>query len=87
MREIIYRRYLRVMTDGLRKPDLVIVDGGKGQIKGAREIIEMLHINIYVCGLAKDDRHQTAVLLDMDGEVVEIDRRTPLFLSADKNAG
>lgn len=79
MREIIYRRYLRVMTDGLRKPDLIIVDGGKGQIKAAREIIEMLHINIYVCGLAKDDRHQTAVLLDMDGEVVEIDRRTPLF--------
>lgn len=79
MREIIYRRYLRVMTDGLRKPDLIIVDGGKGQIKAAREVIEMLHIPIYVCGLAKDDKHQTAVLLDMNGEVVEIDRRTPLF--------
>lgn len=79
MREVIYRRYLRVLTDGLTKPDLIIVDGGKGQIKAAREIIETLNLDIYICGLSKDDRHQTALLLNQDGEIVEIDRKTPLF--------
>lgn len=79
MREVIYRRYLRVLTDGLTKPDLIIVDGGKGQIKAAREIIETLNLDIYICGLSKDDRHQTALLLNQNGEIVEIDRKTPLF--------
>lgn len=79
MKEIIYRRYLRVLTDGLRKPDLIIVDGGKGQIKVAREVIELLNLDIYVCGLAKDDKHQTALLLNKDGEIIDIDRRSALF--------
>jgi len=79
MKEVVYRRYLRVLTDGLKKPDLIIVDGGKGQIKAAREIIETLNLDIYICGLSKDDRHQTALLLDQDGEIVDIDRKSPLF--------
>lgn len=79
MREVIYRRYLRVLTDGLEKPDLIIVDGGRGQIKVAREVIETLNLDIYICGLSKDDRHQTALLLNQDGEIVDIDRKTPLF--------
>ncbi len=79
MKEVIYRRCLRILTDNMEKPDLIIVDGGKGQIKVAREVVELLHLDIYVCGLAKDDRHQTAVLLDMNGEEVSIDRQTPLF--------
>lgn len=79
MREVVYRRYLRVLTDGLEKPDLIIVDGGRGQIKVALEIIQMLQLDIYVCGLSKDDRHQTALLLNQDGEVVDIDRKSPLF--------
>ena len=79
MKEIIYRRYLRILTDGLRKPDLIIVDGGKGQIKVAREVIELLNLDIYVCGLAKDDKHQTALLLNKDGEIIDIDRRSALF--------
>lgn len=79
MKEVIYRRYLRVLTDGLEKPDLIIVDGGKGQIKAALEIIKALNLDIYVCGLSKDDRHQTALLLNQDGEIVPIDRKSPLF--------
>ena len=72
MKEVIYRRYYRVLMEGLEKPDLIIVDGGKGQIKVAKEVIDALNLNIMVCGLAKDDRHSTSVLLDSSGEVVEI---------------
>ena len=79
MKEVIYRRCLRILTDNHEPPGLIIVDGGKGQIKMAREVIELLNLDIYVCGLAKDDRHQTAVLLDMNGNEVPIDRQTPLF--------
>lgn len=79
MKEVIYRRYLRVLTDGLEKPDLIIVDGGKGQIKSALEIIQLLNLDIYICGLSKDDRHQTALLLNQDGEIIDIDRKSPLF--------
>ena len=79
MKEVIYRRCLRILTDQHEKPNLIIVDGGKGQIKMAREVVEILNLDIYVCGLAKDDRHQTALLLDMNGNEVPIDRQTPLF--------
>lgn len=79
MREVIYRRCLRILTDQHEKPNLIIVDGGKGQIKVAREVVELLNLDITVCGLAKDDRHQTAMLLDKNGCEVKIDRQTPLF--------
>ena len=58
---------------------MIIVDGGKGQIKVAKEVVDLLNLDIYVCGLAKDDRHQTAMLLDENGEEVAINRQTPLF--------
>lgn len=79
MKEVIYRRCLRILTDQHEKPNLIIVDGGKGQIKVAKEVVELLNLDIYVCGLAKDDRHQTAMLLDENGEEVAINRQTPLF--------
>lgn len=71
MREVIYRRYFRVLKDGLVKPSLVIVDGGLGQINVAREVINELGLDIPVCGLKKDDKHATNVLLGFD-PVVEI---------------
>ncbi len=61
MREVIYRRYFRVLKDGLVKPSLVIVDGGLGQINVAREVINELGLDIPVCGLKKDDKHATNV--------------------------
>lgn len=79
MKEVIYRRCLRILTDQHEKPNLIIVDGGKGQIKVAKEVVDLLNLDIYVCGLAKDDRHQTAMLLDENGEEVAINRQTPLF--------
>lgn len=79
MREVIYRRYFRVLMDQLERPDLIIVDGGKGQIKVAKEVIDSLQMDIKVCGLAKDDTHSTAMLLDQEGQVVKINRRSELF--------
>lgn len=79
MKEVIYRRYYRVLVEGLKKPDLIIVDGGKGQIKVAKEVIDSLNIGIKVCGLAKDDTHSTSLLLDSEGNEIKIDKKSELF--------
>ena len=81
MREVIYRRYFRVLKDGLVKPSLVIVDGGLGQINVAREVINELGLDIPVCGLKKYDKHATNVLLGFEPVVeIPIDKRSDLFL-------
>lgn len=64
MREVVRRRYTRVLKDELPLPDLIVIDGGKGHMEAAREIIEdELGLSIPIAGLAKDDKHQTAQLL------------------------
>ncbi|SER89139.1 Excinuclease ABC subunit C [Psychrobacillus sp. OK032] len=64
MREVIRRRYTRVLKENLPLPDLIIIDGGKGQIESAREILEdELGLEIPIAGLAKDGKHQTSQLL------------------------
>ena len=81
MKEVIYRRYFRVLKDNLERPDLIIVDGGTGQMHVAREVINSLGMNIPVAGLKKDDKHNTNVLLGLDPiEEIEIDKRSDLFL-------
>ncbi|MEX2104978.1 MAG: helix-hairpin-helix domain-containing protein, partial [Bacilli bacterium] len=64
MREVIRRRFTRVLKENLPLPDLVVVDGSKGQISAAVDVLENeLGLYITVCGLAKDDAHRTAQLL------------------------
>ena len=64
MREVIRRRYERVLKENLPQPDLIVVDGGKGQISSAIDILQNeLGLYIPVCGLVKDDKHKTAQLL------------------------
>lgn len=64
MREVIRRRYERVLKENLPQPDLIVVDGGKGQISSAIDILQNeLGLFIPVCGLVKDDKHRTAHLL------------------------
>ncbi len=81
MKEVIYRRYFRVLKDNLERPDLIIVDGGVGQINVAREVISSLGLNIPVAGLKKDDKHSTNMLLGLDPlEEIPIDKKSSLFL-------
>ena len=64
MREVVYRRYSRMITEGTPLPDLIIADGGKGQMEVIREVVEdELGLNIPIAGLAKNDKHRTAELL------------------------
>ena len=78
MREVIYRRYFRVLNDNLTKPDLILVDGGKGQINAATDIISSLGLNIPVAGLKKDDKHATNALI-YNNQIIEINKRSNLF--------
>ena len=77
MREAMYRRYFRVLKDNLVKPDLIIVDGGIGQMTVAHEVIDSLHMNIPIVGLKKDDKHSTNALI-YDKEI-PIDKSSDLF--------
>jgi len=80
MREVIYRRYFRVLSDNLVKPNLIIVDGGVGQINVARDVINSLNLDIPVVGLKKDNHHATSKLLAFDPiEEIDIDKRSNLF--------
>ncbi len=80
MKEVIYRRYFRVLKDNLVRPDLIIVDGGIGQMHIAREVLNSLNIQIPVIGLKKDDRHATQSLLANDPiEEISIDKKSNLF--------
>ncbi|EOS58445.1 Excinuclease ABC subunit C [Paenibacillus barengoltzii J12] len=67
MREVIRRRYERVLKENLPLPDLIVVDGGKGQISAATDVLENeLGLHIPVCGLVKDAKHKTAQLMAFD---------------------
>ena len=79
MKEVIYRRYFRLLKEGARFPDLLIVDGGYLQIEAAREIIEALDIPLTICGLVKDDNHRTSNLMDVNGNILPVKRDSSLF--------
>ena len=81
MREVIKRRYSRVIRDGLTPPDLIVIDGGQGQVNVAKEVIqEQLGLDIPIAGLQKNDKHQTHELLFGDPlRVVELSRNSQEF--------
>lgn len=81
MREVIYRRYFRVLKDHLPRPDLILVDGGLGQLHVAREVLVSLNLDIPTAGLKKNDQHHTAELIGGDPiQEISIDRKSSLFL-------
>ena len=80
MREVVFRRYTRLMAEGAELPDLIIADGGKGQMGVIHEVLERLGLDIPIAGLAKDDRHRTAELLcGFPPLLVGIRPTSPLF--------
>lgn len=81
MQEVVRRRYTRMKEEGTPLPDLIITDGGKGQMEGVRSVIEdELHIHIPIAGLAKDDRHRTNELLfGFPPMTIAVDIKSELF--------
>ena len=79
MKEVIYRRYFRLVKEKAEFPDLILVDGGLIQVNAAKEVLTSLQVNTPVYGLVKDQKHNTAGLMNEEGEVIEIDRNSSLF--------
>ncbi|CAC8945789.1 Excinuclease ABC subunit C [Staphylococcus aureus] len=81
MREVVRRRYSRVLNEGLPLPDLIIVDGGKGHMNGVIDVLQNeLGLDIPVAGLQKNDKHQTSELLyGASAEIVPLKKNSQAF--------
>lgn len=78
MKEVIYRRYFRLLMNNEKMPDLIIVDGGKNQMNACFSVLNSLNLNIPVLGLKKNDKHQTDTLIYL-GREISIDKTSDLF--------
>lgn len=79
MKEVVYRRYFRLLKEDKPMPDLLLVDGGAGQINAAKEIRDMLELDLTIAGLVKDDKHNTRGLMDENLNEIPLDKTDPLF--------
>lgn len=84
MREVIYRRYFKVLMEEVKAPDLIIVDGGELQIKVAKDTLNSLNLDIPICGLKKDEKHKTSVLVNSNLQEIQISRTSDLLLFLNK---
>ena len=80
MKEVIYRRYYKVLMENLTPPDVIVMDGGFNQVKIAVDIIRILGLNIRVIGLVKNDKHKTSSIIDEEGRVLNVKSDSNLFL-------
>ncbi len=80
MNEVMTRRYSRLKENNDTMPDLILMDGGLGQIHAGQEVIDKLGLSIPVFGLFKNDKHQTSGIMDKDGNVYEIHNKSLFFL-------
>lgn len=78
MREVTYRRYQRILVENLPFPDLILVDGGKGQLHAAEEVLHELGLNIPIAGLKKNNKHTLEALIYKD-QVVNLLKQTDLY--------
>ncbi|WP_431434018.1 excinuclease ABC subunit UvrC [Bacteroides hominis] len=80
MKEVVRRRYQRVLEEESPLPDLIITDGGKGQMEVVRQVMEELRLDIPIAGLAKDRKHRTSeVLFGFPPQTIGIKQHSPLF--------
>lgn len=79
MHEVVYRRLFKIISENDYKPDLIIVDGGLNQLNSVKDLISNLNLDINLAGLVKDDKHNTRALINENGEVIDIDKRSDLF--------
>lgn len=79
MKEVVYRRYFRLLREGKPMPDMLIVDGGAAQINAAKSVRDELMLDLPIAGLVKDERHSTRALMLEDLEEVPLNKEDPLF--------
>jgi excinuclease ABC subunit C len=79
MKEVLYRRYYKVLMEDIRKPDLLLVDGGLQQVNAAIEILDSLDLDIPIAGIVKNDNHSTNHILTKELEKIEIDKKSDVF--------
>ena len=80
MKEVLYRRYYKVLMENLIKPDLIVMDGGMTQIQVAKEIVNSLGLNIPIIGLVKDTKHRTSHIMNENYELLDVPKDSNLFL-------
>ncbi len=80
MKEVMYRRYFKVLNEDLTRPDLIIVDGGNNQINACKSVLNDLNLNIKVIGVKKDSHHTPESIVDGDSfEIIPIDKKSNVF--------
>ncbi|MFI3284973.1 MAG: excinuclease ABC subunit UvrC, partial [Erysipelotrichaceae bacterium] len=79
MYEVLYRRYFRLLKDKESLPSLLLVDGGKGHIQIAKQVMQALDLNIEIAGLVKNEQHKTTALLDQDLNPIALNKESQLF--------
>ena len=80
MKEVIYRRYFRLLNEHLPLPELIVVDGGYNQITATKEVISSLYLNIKVIGVKKDNHHSPTAIVDGDDfSEIEIKKSSNVF--------
>lgn len=79
MKEVIYRRYFRLLNEDKPFPSAIFVDGGMLQVNAALEVIQSLDIDIPIFGLVKDDKHRSSGMLTIDGTLIDIDKKSDVF--------
>lgn len=79
MHQVIERRYSRLLQEGLPLPDLILVDGGKGQVNAAKAALRSINLSLPVAGMVKNDKHQTSGVINAEGETLFFERSSPTF--------
>ena len=79
MKEVIYRRYFRLMMEDEKMPNLIVMDGGEIQVHACLDILNSLNLDIPVCGIQKDDHHKATILF-YDEKFINIDKNSKVFL-------
>lgn len=80
MREVIYRRYYKVLMEDDYAPDLIVIDGGELQVNVAKEVLDSLNLDIPIIGLKKDNKHRTNTIIDKNLNTIDVDSKSNLFL-------
>jgi excinuclease ABC subunit C len=78
MKEVTYRRYQKLLIEQKQFPDLILIDGGKGQVNAALEVIDALNLNVMVAGLKKNSRHQLEALV-FNNQVIPLLKHSELY--------